>query len=617
MNRNRRAPSLQPGSLWLAVLGLVLLLIWSPYPAAQPLSRTLTLDGSEQRLDLQPWIELRRTGSNTSFARILSGAGAWTAASNYDNMQFGYSSGALWMKIAIQSTAPRETLWHLNFPYSSLSRVVLFQEGQPPRTSGLGVPLADRDFPHRNAVFPLRLAPGEQTTLYLRAESVGSLGLTTQLWSSAAFASQSVSSTAMVALYCGLMLSLGLYHLLLGSSLRDGNYLLYGAHLLFFVLGVAAFSGVGGRYLWPQAGEWGIRLLPFGLTAANACALLLLRNLFTHRDSAGPWRRLLDALALISVLLALASLLLSPAWVSRSIPWLAVFSTLLAFTCLMRAVRRRLPAARLFLLGAGFVALGIMLFTLRATGLIPGHPLTDLAVQGSSAASLLTIALALARHRQCLARLQLQACQRRLESSLLTQAQAQVQLQQATSQLQELRTRLSKAALEDPLTGLASRTALQQHINHALRRGRRRATPLAIMLIDLDGFAQLRDQLGDETADRIICVTAQRLARAARESDFVARLEADEFVLVADNVSDQDEARVIAERLLDTLTPSVELEGQSISIGPSIGVTLTRAAELDMPRLLRQADLARYTRKRSGRGGVSFHQSGPVDGQPV
>lgn len=604
-------------SSWqLMVLFMWIMLTWMPPASAQPTSRVLTLDGTEEILDLQPWLELRRTSSDTGLEDILAGTEAWTAASNYHNMHFGYSDDALWMKISIQSAAPRDMLWHFYFPYSSLSRVVLYEGGKPERVSGLGVPLAERDFPHRNAVFTLRLTPGEQTTLYLRAESVGSLGVTSQLWSGAAFASHSVSSTAMIALYCGLLLGLGIYHLLVAGLLRDSNYLLYGFHLLLFALAVTAFSGLGGRYLWPGAGEWGTRLLPFGLTAANACALWLIANLFTERSHPSVWRVLLGILAWTSAAFALASLLLSPVWASRAIPWLAITSTLFAVACLARAARQKLPASRPFLLGACFVALGVMLFSLRAIGAVPALLLTDLAIRGFSAVSLLTIAFALASHTQWQTRLQLFARDTRLDTLQAAHNQAQRRLQDAAEQLEEIKLKLRNAELEDPLTGLANRTALERHLNYALRRSRRRHAPLAVMLIDLDGFKPLTDQLGEETANRILCVVADRLARAARDSDFVARVGGDEFVLVAEEVSGQEQARVIAERLLDTLLPSIELEGQSIAVGISMGVTLTHAADLDVPQLLRQADMARYSRQRSGRGGVSFHPAQPVNDNP-
>jgi hypothetical protein len=262
----------------------LMLLFSSPLLAAQPNKALLTLDGTEQGLNLQPWMELRRTSSDTGFEEILSGPGTWTAASNYNSMHFGYSSDVLWMKIDITSAAAQEKLWYFYFPYSSLSRVVLFEAGEPERLSGLGVSLAQRDFVHRNPVFTIRLAPGEQKTLYLSAESVGSLGITSQIWSSVAFASYNTSSTAMIMLYCGLLLGLGLLNWSLGALLRDRKYLLYGGCVLFFVLSVVTFSGLGGRYLWPQMGEWGTRLLPFSLTAGAACAALLLRNLYTRTN---------------------------------------------------------------------------------------------------------------------------------------------------------------------------------------------------------------------------------------------------------------------------------------------------------------------------------------------
>jgi hypothetical protein len=94
--------------------------------------------------------------------------------------------------------------------------------------------------------------------------------------------------------------------------------------------------------------------------------------------------------------MALTGLFLFPGWVSMAMPWLALLSTLLSICCLVRAIKENAPLARIFLLGAGLMALSLTLFTLRANGLAPEYVLTDLAVQGSSAAGLLVIAIALA-----------------------------------------------------------------------------------------------------------------------------------------------------------------------------------------------------------------------------
>lgn len=195
-------------------------------------------------------------------ALLSGGTEAWTATSNYNNMHFGYSSDALRMNIGIQSTATHESLLHVYFPYSSLSRVVAIP-GRPARACKRSRRSAGRArLPPPQCCFHAKLAPGEQITVYARAESMGSIGVTSQLWSPAAFASHNVGSTATVALYCGLMLGLGIYHLLLGGLLRNRNYLLYGNHLLLFML-----------------------------AAANACGLLLLRNLYAGKRFPAPGAR--------------------------------------------------------------------------------------------------------------------------------------------------------------------------------------------------------------------------------------------------------------------------------------------------------------------------------------
>ncbi len=167
-------------------------------------------------------------------------------------------------------------------------------------------------------------------------------------------------------------------------------------------------------------------------------------------------------------------------------------------------------------------------------------------------------------------------------------------------------TRLEAMAMHDPLTGLANRSALDTHMTQVLRRSQRRPIPLAVMLIDLDGFKQVNDQLGHETGDQVLRTIGERLRSIARESDFVARLGGDEFVLVAEDIGTPEQAHNLAERFLDTLSMSIDMETQSLAVGASIGVSMTFAAEPDMAQMLRQADMAMYKRKRSGRGGVSF-----------
>ncbi|WP_415054842.1 7TM diverse intracellular signaling domain-containing protein [Halopseudomonas sp.] len=568
---------------------------------------TLFLTGSEQHIPLQPWVEYRQTPRDLTYEQLLESHEIWTAGSNRSDMNFGYTQDAVWLKLNISSSAQRDTLWHLHFPYSSLNRVDIYQEGAAVKTSGAVVPLNQRDLAHRDPAFSLRLAPGEQTTLYIRAESEGSLTLTSQIWSSPAFASFSVNSSALLALYCGMLLALASYNLLLFTVLRERSYLYYVCFVVSFGVGVLAFTGLGARYIWSDLGTWSGRLLPLGLCLAATVGTLFTCSFLNTRQHMPAGHRLLTALVLASLLLTLASLVLPVHWVILSMSVLGMIGAPLTFGCILLAVRFRVPGARIFLSAWACMIVGVVLLSLRNFGVIPSNLVTTYAMHVGSALEMLLLSFALADRFNTLKK-QKEATQESLVHALKAhELELEDKVQQRTAELQIANTRLATMAMQDPLTGLANRSALDTHMSQALRRSQRRRIPLAVMLVDLDGFKQINDQLGHETGDQVLCTIADRLRSIARETDFIARLGGDEFVLVAEDVGTPEQAHTLAERFLDTLSMTIDMGVQSVAVGASIGVSMTLSAELDVAQMLRQADMAMYKRKRSGRGGVSFY----------
>ncbi|MBQ0744428.1 MAG: diguanylate cyclase, partial [Pseudomonas sp.] len=248
-----------------------------------------------------------------------------------------------------------------------------------------------------------------------------------------------------------------------------------------------------------------------------------------------------------------------------------------------------------------------VLLSLRNFGVIPSNLVTTYAMHVGSALEMLLLSFALADRFNTLKK-QKEATQESLVHALKAhELELEDKVQQRTAELQIANTRLATMAMQDPLTGLANRSALDAHMSQALRRSQRRRIPLAVMLVDLDGFKQINDQLGHETGDQVLCTIADRLRSIARETDFIARLGGDEFVLVAEDVGTPEQAHTLAERFLDTLSMTIDMGVQSVAVGASIGVSMTLSAELDVAQMLRQADMAMYKRKRSGRGGVSFY----------
>jgi diguanylate cyclase (GGDEF)-like protein len=162
--------------------------------------------------------------------------------------------------------------------------------------------------------------------------------------------------------------------------------------------------------------------------------------------------------------------------------------------------------------------------------------------------------------------------------------------------------RISELAYMDRLTGLPNRALfsdrLQQAIGVALRVGH----PLSVMMMDLDRFKYVNDTLGHPIGDLLLCEVARRLrASLHRASDTVARLGGDEFAVLLPT-EDIEAAEMIATRMLKALEEPVMIEGQLVDIGASIGIVSFPHNGADMNVLMRRADIAMYTAKRTNTG---------------
>jgi diguanylate cyclase (GGDEF)-like protein/PAS domain S-box-containing protein len=168
----------------------------------------------------------------------------------------------------------------------------------------------------------------------------------------------------------------------------------------------------------------------------------------------------------------------------------------------------------------------------------------------------------------------------------------------------DLEARLARQAFRDALTGLANRALLRDRVRHAVDRGRRSASTIALLLIDLDGFKLINDTVGHAKGDELLVIIAQRLTGYIRPSDTLARLGGDEFALLIEDRIDETTAVALGGRLLEAVRQPVTLDGRDVVVTASIGIAVTRAGVVgakDAEELLRNADLAVYAAKAAGR----------------
>ncbi len=171
-------------------------------------------------------------------------------------------------------------------------------------------------------------------------------------------------------------------------------------------------------------------------------------------------------------------------------------------------------------------------------------------------------------------------------------------VQERTIELQALNVEIARQAMHDPLTELPNRTLLVERLKQNIYLAKRKDKHVAFLMLDLNNFKEVNDTLGHPQGDRLLVDVASRLPTALRQSDTVGRLGGDEFGIVLPE-TDAGQAIEVAKKIMDSLQPSFELDGQVLSIGASIGIALFPEHGEDEASLIRYADIAMYEAKSS------------------
>lgn len=161
--------------------------------------------------------------------------------------------------------------------------------------------------------------------------------------------------------------------------------------------------------------------------------------------------------------------------------------------------------------------------------------------------------------------------------------------------------RVQSLAYFDSLTALPNRTLLRDRLSQALAAARRSNEMVAVLFLDLDHFKTINDSLGHSIGDKLLKEVSERLRACVREQDTVARLGGDEFVIVLSKVKDTNSIFVAADKLIDKMTGEFIVQGHTLRIGCSMGVSIFPEHGADSDTLIKHADSAMYSAKDIGR----------------
>lgn len=169
--------------------------------------------------------------------------------------------------------------------------------------------------------------------------------------------------------------------------------------------------------------------------------------------------------------------------------------------------------------------------------------------------------------------------------------------------------KLLKIAYHDALTGLPNRILFSDRLDNSIAHSKRNNMMLAVAYLDLDGFKPINDRYGHSTGDKFLIALSKKMQEILREVDTISRFGGDEFLVIFNDLHSKDEVILILKRLLNVTSQQIDVDNNLLSCSASIGVTFyPQDEEIDSDQLIRQADIAMYQAKSTGKNRYCFFE---------
>ncbi len=381
--------------------GLAIFCLLATPTALQAMPLPIVLSPEQGSYSLGKHLELLEDPSKTlTITDIVSPqTQARFTPSTADTPSFGFTTSAVWARFTVKNSLPHSVEYFLEVKYPLLDHIDLYT---PTDTgaftvlkAGDSLPFKQRTIQHRNNIFPVRLASGEQKTLYLHCETTSSLNLPLTLHSPACLAGEVSLEQALLGIYYGILLVMMLYNFFIYLGLKDSTYLYYVLFVFTYMLFQLSLNGMAFQYFWPHQIWWANNCTPLFIFLAYIFATQFTRKILNTAKNVPRLDAILRAGLFLSIIGSTLTLLVGYNLSIRlaTLVSLTVVALIVAgFICMIQGYR----PARYYFLAWSVSMLGVTVYALKTFGVLPHTFITHWGLQLGSAWEVILLSMGLA-----------------------------------------------------------------------------------------------------------------------------------------------------------------------------------------------------------------------------
>lgn len=529
---------------------------------------------------------------------------AWKKHSK-PGLNFGFTDSAYWFRIHLETSEPQSWLLEIGHPLLDEITFYLFSGGQLLQEvqTGDAKPFMERPLKHRNFVLPLMIPAEERITFYLQVRSSGSVQVPMTLWHEDVYHEQDELQMVILGIYFGVVLVMMLYNLFLYLRVYEPAYIYYVLYVAMFGFFIAALTGWGYKYLWPEA----VAFQQYGLVIFIILGCIFVCRFIHYFLDLPNQAPRIEQLLTGAVLILLFLLCLLPftsyhTVIQPALSMVMIISLIALYTGIL-LWRRGGVIARYFTVAWSTFLIAVLLAILEKFAFLPTTYWAEVFLPAGMLLELILLSLALGERIYSDKQYRIQAQQEIIQLQVKGHEELEQKVQLRTLELEEANTKLHLLATIDALTGIFNLRHFLERGTHDIKIAQRHQRPIALIMLDIDHFKSVNDTYGHDVGDKVLKHVVDICCRMNRETDIIGRLGGEEFGILLPETPAAS-AYAVAERLrCEIEVSSIDHEGTTIFVSVSQGICTIDSTQpyLTIKQMRKVADTALYQAKESGR----------------